>query len=156
MTVESLTLEAVADFLRPHRLAVIATASGDGRPEAALINIAVTPDLDIVFETTSATRKFANLIDNPYVSLVIGWQGDKTLQMDGTVAALEAADYEKLAPLFFSAFPEKRSHEYWPGNAYFRVRPYWFRLSDYDYPRSVTELMVGKPAPRPRRRWFGG
>src|SRR5262245_54921475 len=100
---DGLSREAFAEFLRGQRMAVIATASADGRPEAALINIAVTPELDIVFETTSATRKFANLKHNPQVSLVIGWQGEKTLQLDGTVEALEASAYETLAPLFFRA-----------------------------------------------------
>ncbi len=153
MSAESLTRLAVADFLRAHRLAVMATASADGRPEAALINIAATPDLEIVFETVSATRKFANLRNNPLVSLVVGWQEGKTLQLDGVVEELEAAAYEKLVPIFFSAFPQQRSHEYWPGNIYFRIRPFWVRLSDYGHPRQVQELVLGQP-PQPSRRRF--
>jgi len=144
-----LTREILRDFMSRHRLAVIATASGDGQPEAALINIAVTPELDIIFETTSATRKFPNLEMNPRVSLVIGWQGDKTLQLDGMVEELESTAYEKLTPTFFSAFPEKSSHEYWPGNLYFRVRPYWFRLSAYGVSPKVEELQI---ANAPKRR----
>lgn len=155
-----LTKEVLADYLRAHPLAVLATASADGRPEAALVNIAATPDLDIVFETTSATRKFTNLKSNPRVSLVVGWQGGKTLQVDGMVEELEASAYERLTPAFFAAFPEKGSHAYWPGNSYFRIRPTWFRLSDYNYPRNIAELALPEPllaGPAGRiRRWLRG
>ena len=41
-------------FIHARSLAVIATTGPDGKPEAALINIAVTPELEIIFETTDA------------------------------------------------------------------------------------------------------
>ena len=43
-------------FMQRHELGVIATASTSAVPEAALVNIAVTPSFEIVFETTAATR----------------------------------------------------------------------------------------------------
>lgn len=131
---------AVYDFVKDRRLAVIATASNTGAPEAALINIAVTPDLEIVFETTSATRKYVNLMRNPRVCLVIGWQDDRTLQLDGLVDGPEGRDYERLKAFYISAFPQKTSHEYWPGNDYYRVRPRWARLSNYNSPRKIEEF----------------
>jgi hypothetical protein len=128
-------------FVKDRRHAVIATASNDGVPEAALINIAVTPDLEIVFETTSGTRKYANLMRNPRVCLVIGWEDDRTLQLDGFVDVLpEGREYERLKAFYVSAFPQKSSHEYWPGNDYYRVRPRWARLSNYNFPRKVEEF----------------
>lgn len=130
----------VYDFVKDRRLAVIATASNTGAPEAALINIAVTPDLEIVFETTSATRKYVNLMRNPRVCLVIGWQDDRTLQLDGLVDGPEGRDYERLKAFYISAFPQKTSHEYWPGNDYYRVRPRWARLSNYNSPRKIEEF----------------
>ena len=121
-------------------MAVIATASNTGEPEAALINIAVTPDLEIVFETTSATRKYVNLMRNPRVCLVIGWHDDRTLQLDGLVDGPEGRDYERLKAFYISAFPQRTSHEYWPGNDYYRVRPRWARLSNYNSPRKIEEF----------------
>jgi general stress protein 26 len=70
-------------FIHARSLAVIATTGSDGKPEAALMNIAVTPELEIIFETTDVTRKFANLKANSRVSFVIGWDDDETLQYDG-------------------------------------------------------------------------
>ena len=47
-------------FLRKHRLAVISTI-GATSPQAAVIGIAVAPALDIIFDTLTTSRKYANL-----------------------------------------------------------------------------------------------
>jgi uncharacterized protein YhbP (UPF0306 family) len=133
------------EFIRARPLAVIATADKAGKPEAALINIAVTPDLEIVFETTSATRKFANLENNSEIALVVGWEGEQTLQYDGIVDQPEGVALDRLRSLYISRFPEKDSHQYWPGNSYFRVRPFWIRFSDYDPPRRIEEYRFPVP-----------
>jgi len=62
------------ELLRRQRLAVLATLMADqlGRPYSNLIAFAATEDLrDIFFATTRATRKFANLMAEPRVSLLI-------------------------------------------------------------------------------------
>ena len=132
--------DTIYAFAKDQKLAVIATASKTGMPEAALINIAITPDLEIIFETTSATRKFDNLLHNPRVSLVIGWNNERSLQLDGLVDLPEGRDCERLKAFYFSIFSRKGSHEFWPGNDYYRVRPRWARLSDYNFPRKVDEF----------------
>lgn len=136
------------EFMQSRRFAVIATASKDAIPEAALIEIAVTKDLEIIFETTTATRKLPNLRANPRVAIVIGWEASQTLQCDGLVDELQTRELERLRAHYLTVFPEKASHEGWPGNCYFRIRPYWARLSDYDQPRRIEEYQL---APGPDR-----
>lgn len=147
------------EFIQARPQAVIATASRKGKPEAALIDIAVTSDLEIIFETTSATRKFANLESNPVVSFVIGWQGDETLQYDGIVDEPSGPTLERIRNQYLSRFPEKLSHQYWPGNGYFRARPSWIRFSSYYAPRKIREyqfpLYDGAVAPSWWHRLLG-
>lgn len=126
-------------FMQSHRHAVIATAGTEGKPEAALMDIAVTDALEIVFETTSATRKIQNLRNNPRVSFVIGWTNDETVQYDGVVDEPLGRELERITRHYLSIFPEKLSHQVWPGNHYFRVRPLWVRFSDYHAPRTIEE-----------------
>jgi hypothetical protein len=45
-----------------------------------LVGIAVTPELQIVFDTVTASRKFANIGPDPRVAFVMGWQGEITVQ----------------------------------------------------------------------------
>lgn len=142
-------------FIGRHKLGVIATSSPAAVPEAALINIAVTPDFEIVFETTAATRKCGNLRDNPRVAMVIGWNDDQTLQIDGLVELLEGSNRDRLKAIFVDAFPNKASHEFWPGNDFYRVRPFWARFSNYTPPRKVEEFHFPENLPKPPGpRWW--
>ena len=146
-------------FIHARSLAVIATTGPDGKPEAALMNIAVTPELEVIFETTDATRKFANLKANSRVSFVIGWDGNETLQYDGVTEWLEGRALEEAprARYAFRSFRKKLSHQDWPGNHYFWVRPLWIRFSNYQLPRKVEEYRfrpdVAAPA-RTRAPWW--
>ncbi len=128
------------NFMKERRLGVIATADESGHPEAALMSIAVTPNLEIIFETTAATRKSVNLARNPRVCFVIGWQSDQTLQYEGLADQPAGAELDRIKAFYLSVFPQKTSHEFWPGNDYFRVRPRWIRLSNYNIPRKIEEF----------------
>ena len=136
----SRTRDDILRFLQAQRCGVIATATLDGRPEAAFVEIAPTAQGEIVFETTSATRKFGNLRDNPRVAFVVGWEDEQTLQIDGIVDAPQGSELARLRDFYLSVFPQKASHPSWPGNHYFRVRPRWMRFSNYHMPRSVEEF----------------
>jgi hypothetical protein len=116
---ETLTKEVLFDFLSRHRLGVVATANRAGEPEAALVNFAVTPDLEIVFETTTATRKYPNLIRNPRAEMVTGWENDQTLQCCGVADMPEGRDGERLKAAFFSVFRKRHRTVFGPATAIF-------------------------------------
>lgn len=44
-------------FLARHKLGVLGTIGETGTPQSALVGIAVTPDLEIVFDTVKTSRK---------------------------------------------------------------------------------------------------
>jgi pyridoxine/pyridoxamine 5'-phosphate oxidase len=66
-------------FLKQYRYAVVSSASPGGTPQSALIGIAVTPALEIIFDTVKMSRKYPNLKAQPSCSLVIGWEGEQTV-----------------------------------------------------------------------------
>lgn len=137
-----------AEFIRKRRLGVISSIGPEGQPQAALVNLAVLPDLSLVFETTCETRKFGNIERDPRVALCIGWDGQETLQYEGLVEFPSGKRLEKSREAFRATFPNKASDEYWPGNNYFLVTPCWLRFSSYYRPRFVEEYQLAEqPAP---------
>ena len=135
----------LVEFISHHRLATLASLGPDGAPQAALMNIAVTQDLEVVFETTSQTRKFINLERDSRVALVIGWSGQETLQYEGRAIRPDGRRRDMARDAFVAAFPAKTADEHWPSNAYFLVTPHWLRFSSYYRPRFVEEYRLVDP-----------
>jgi pyridoxine/pyridoxamine 5'-phosphate oxidase len=119
------------DFIARHKLAVLATAAANGAPQAALVGIAVTPELELVFDTVRSTRKARNLSENPAAAFVIGCTGEITCQYEGVAQELGGDDLVKYKKIYFAAFPDGPAREAWAGITYYVVRPRWIRFSDF-------------------------
>ena len=127
-----MNVEEVFRFMDGERLAVLATASEDGQPEAALMGFAVTPELEIVFDTVKTYRKYPNLKKNPRVAWVIGCSSEVTVQYEGVAEELSGAELAKYKEIYFAKFPDGRERESRiAGVTYFVVRPKWVRYCDY-------------------------
>jgi predicted pyridoxine 5'-phosphate oxidase superfamily flavin-nucleotide-binding protein len=74
----------ILELIRRYRMAVVSTAAADGAPQAAVVGIAVSEKLEIVFDTLASTRKHQNLRRDPPTPLVTGWDGELTFQIEGT------------------------------------------------------------------------
>ena len=120
-------------FLRKHRLAVISTI-GATSPQAAVIGIAVTEALDIIFDTLTTSRKYANLQADPRAALAIGWDAEKTVQVEGIADLPSGADLDACKRAYFAVWPDGPERERWPDIAYIRIRPRWLRYSDFSQP----------------------
>ena len=118
-------------FARSTKWAVEASVAADGRPQAAVIGVAVTDRLELVFDTMGDTRKAENLRRDPRVAVVLGWDDGQTLQIDGVADEPTGAELAELKKVYFARFPDGPEREGWPGIAYFRVRPRWARHSDF-------------------------
>ncbi len=123
-----MTKQELYAFLASRDLAVLATIDANYAPEAALVGYAVTPELDIVFDTVKSSRKYLNLVANPRVALVIGWDYEITLQYEGEAELARHDDRE----IYFAKFPDGRDRLSWPGIVHFKVRPRWIRYSDFN------------------------
>jgi PPOX class probable F420-dependent enzyme len=121
----------LARFLRRHRYAVQATSHADGAPQAAVIGIAVTDELELVFDTLASSRKCRNLRRDPRIALVVGWDEEQTVQLEGVADEPSGAELERLRACYFEAFPDGPERLSWPEITYVRVRLRWARYSDF-------------------------
>jgi pyridoxine/pyridoxamine 5'-phosphate oxidase len=121
-------------FLVKCKLGVLGTIGPSGAPQAALMGIAVTEKLEIVFDTVKSSRKYPNLIARPSCSFVVGgWSaGEQTVQYEGEAEELKSPDLERYQKTYFKAYPDGPARMSWPGIVYFVVRPTWIRYSDFD------------------------
>jgi len=135
-----ITKDFLYDFISAHRLAVLSTVAGNGQPQSAVVGIAVTPALEVIFETQDNTRKFINIAGNCRVSLVIGWDNETTLQYEG-IATLVANDDTTSKELYYTAYPHGRQRaETWKGIVLMKVSPRWVRYSNFNEPQVINEL----------------
>ena len=134
-----MTKAELFEFISGCKLAVLASVSPEGVPQSALVGIAVSEELEIIFDTLDTTRKFRNLTANCRASFVIGWEGEKTAQFEGEAFLPEGGDLDRYKKIYFAAWPDGPARQSWPGMTYFVVRPRWIRYSDFDQRPSVVE-----------------
>lgn len=139
-----MTRADILEFMRSHPLAVQASVSPLGVPQAAVVGFIVTDDFEIVFDTVDTTRKAINLRRNAHCALVIGGMvnGDeRTVQYEGIADEPAGTDLERLKELYFVRFPDGRDRQHWAGLTYIRVRPRWLRFSDFNQsPPAIVEF----------------
>jgi pyridoxine/pyridoxamine 5'-phosphate oxidase len=136
--------------LRNYTLAIQASVAPPGAPQAAVVGFAVTDTLEIIFDTVATSRKYRNLRDDPRVALVIGWEDEITVQIEGVADVPVGDELERMRACYFVAYPDGRERLAWPGITHFRVRPTWLRYSDFTQnPPRIVELSAEQLAPGP-------
>ena len=119
-------------FISKRKLGVLGYLSSQGAPRSALVGIAVTPELEIVFDTVSSSRKYRRSVANPAASFVIGWEGEVTVQYRRTCLPAHRRGPGRYQQIYFTAWPDGPERLSWPGLVHFVVSPRWIRYSDYD------------------------
>ena len=133
---------ALCAFITRQRYGVVSSIGTNGNPQSALVGIASTSRLEIIFDTVKSSRKYRNLLQRPMCSLVIGWSGEQTLQLEGIAEEPQGEALKRFQEVYFSQWPECREHMIWPGIAYFVVRTEWLRYTDYDQkPPLIQEII---------------
>lgn len=140
----------LVEFMRSVPLATLATISGDGAPEAAIVGVAVSDRFELVFDTLETSRKFHNLRKQPRVAVVFGAAGayrsgthdERTLQYEGTADVPSGEELERVREtIYFKQFPDGRARLKWPHIAHVRVRLTWMRYSNYNAnPPEIVEI----------------
>jgi len=126
-----MTLEEIFDIAKRKRFLVVSSINESGAPEAALMGFALTQANEIVFDTLGSSRKAANLARNPRAALVIGWDDQVSLQIEGVARRPVGDDLASAKVAYFREWPDGRAREAWPDIAYVVVQPKWIRYSNY-------------------------
>jgi hypothetical protein len=119
-------------FMRAQPWAVEASVTAQGAPQAAVIGVAVTDRWELLFDTVVQSRKHRNLLANPRVAFVIGWDQERTVQYEGIAEIPTDAELPLVKRCYFDRFPDGSARQTWPGIVYWRVRPTWIRYSDFN------------------------
>jgi general stress protein 26 len=127
---------ALLRFMREHPLAVQSSVSSDGRPQSAVVGIAVSDGFEVVFDADAGSRKVRNLRREPGIAFVIGGTAagdERTAQYEGVADEPDGAELERLLEeVYFAVFPDGRERRSWPGITYLRARPTWIRYTDFN------------------------
>ena len=138
--------DAIFTFMSGFRYGVGSSIADDGSPQSALVGIAVTPQLEIVFDTMRSSRKYTNLIARPRCSFVVGWGGEQTVQYEGIAFEPAGAEAERYREEYFAVWPDGSSRLTWTDLTHFAVKPLRVRLSDFDQsPPLIIELRFPQP-----------
>ena len=142
--------ETIKALFDSQKLAVLAT-QGEVRPYGSLVAFAATEDMkSILFATTRATRKYANLLKNRGVAMVIDTRTNQTADFADAAAVTalgdveEIADHEEqeLANIYLDKHPNLREFVESPTTALLRVNiKTYIMVSRF---QNVQELHVGE------------
>ncbi len=124
-------VEDVLAIVKQKRLAVVSTADESGAPEAALVGFALTERNEIVFDTLGSSRKAVNIARRAATAVVIGWDNDITVQIEGDARRPQGVDLAYAKAAYYREWPDGRSRESWPDIAYIVVKPQWMRYANY-------------------------
>jgi hypothetical protein len=153
-----MTRSELLHFMRAQRLAVQSSHAAETGPQAAVVGIAVTDALEIVFDTLATTRKARNLRASPRAAFVLGgWTAgdERTVQFEGVADEPSGAELEQLKQSYFAAWPDGPTRASWPGITYFRVRPTWIRFSDFNSaPPQIIEFSCEQLGTAPANERF--
>lgn len=100
-------------FLRRHRICVQSSISSSGAPQAAVVGFAVSDGVEIVFDTVGTTRKMAHLRRDPRIALVVGWDDEQSVQLEGVADEPQGEDLARLKAVYFQVYPDGVERQAW-------------------------------------------
>jgi hypothetical protein len=135
-----MTRQQLVAFIRQHRWGVVSSivsstvctsGTDGGQPQSAVVGVAVSDQLELVFDTLGSSRKARNLRRDPRIAAVVGWDQEQTVQYEGIADEPAGAELERVQSCYFAHFSDGPARRLWPGITYVRVRPTWIRFSDF-------------------------
>ena len=120
----------IAALLSGQRFASLSTCNADGHPYASLVAFDADPDLSgMIFATSRATRKFANLSHEPRAAILVDNSGNvksdiyeaMAVTVLGVTKELSGADQEKAMARYVLKHPHMAKFVEAPSTAVLRL-----------------------------------
>ncbi len=147
------TLAVIRNLLQSQKLAVLSTQS-QGQPYSNLIAIAATPDLkNLLFATSRATRKYANLMADSRVAVLVDNRRNEVadfaeaaaLTALGAAWELQGVERQQFLKLYLEKHPNLAGFVTAPAGALFRVKvDKYIVVSRF---QEVREIQIHDPGP---------
>lgn len=136
-----MSLNNANKFLEGQKTCVIASIDSDGKPEAAAIGFYHDPanSYKILIGTNKASRKYANLKNNPNVAMVMGINGAQTVQIEGTAEEVSVSLIAAQLDAYFTKSPTARKFAEVQSQTYFLITPNWLRHTNYQEDQPIFE-----------------
>jgi len=132
----------VLAYMRKQSLAVVSTCSANGAPQGALVGIAATDSMEVIFDTVSTSRKHQNLSRDSRVAVTFSGPDEQTLQLEGVAHPVSTSEPSDAAyrETYLLAWPDGRERLTWPNLSYWRISPRWARYSDFNRGPLIAEF----------------
>ncbi len=134
------TQQKILDFLNQHDDCVMATTNEQGQAEAAVVGYSANSQLELTVGTSKKTRKYQNILHEPHVAIVVGFNGEITVQYEGFARELGGEELRERQRLHFEKIPSVEHFKNDPDQVYFSISPTWVRYTDYTQEPATEEL----------------
>jgi general stress protein 26 len=126
------------DFLNERKYCVISTVDANDKPESAFVAYS-NEGLELFIGTSNKSRKFANLIANPSVAVVVA---DETgeVQYEGQAMVVDPENYSEVEESHLSKIPGSRKYRDDPTQVYIHISPTWIRYIEHGEPDIMEEF----------------
>ena len=133
------TESKILDFINEQAECVLATVNEHGSPQAATVGFSATPDLVLTIGTSNTSRKYQNILRNPHVAVVIGFEGNVTVQIEGVAHQLIGEELKNRLKVHFQKLPDVERFNEEPDQVYIAIEPRWARYTNYAQPGDQIE-----------------
>lgn len=125
--------KTILDYIKKEKVGVLSTVTPDGKPEAAVMAISQTDDLELIFQTPKSYRKYVNLKKNPSVAVAFGWDMEEfiTVQYEGIAKEAKGKEIDECRKIHVAKNPKSADYAYLADNKYFIIKPKWIRYWDF-------------------------
>jgi hypothetical protein len=121
--------DTIQAILRRENYCVISTVTPDGLPEAAYVSFSANDKFEIMIGTSTKSRKFQNISNNPSVAIVFSFDGKETIQYGGQAHVLKGQELNDRLEAHFVKHPGARKYLDLANQSYISITPQWVRLS---------------------------